>query len=202
MRAALAGLLEKSEAFEVVAHADGRVEAVRYANGHKPDVAIVGPYVAGADLPGQFDGSDGLISAIRAVSAATRFCMVVDGDHGADDMASALDAGVHGIVSVDAQPAEFIEAAGAIAAGSVHMPPALAVRMLTARRDETGPGLSPRETEVLKYVALGYTNNEIAGLLHLSVRTVETHRGHLSSKLSAHSRADLVRWALDRGLLR
>ena len=74
---------------------------------------------------------------------------------------------------------------------------------LATEQDGDGPpgGLSLREAEVLKLIALGYTNNEIAAQLYLSVRTIETHRAHIQSKLRLSSRAELVRYALDNGLL-
>jgi two-component system response regulator NreC len=61
--------------------------------------------------------------------------------------------------------------------------------------------LSEREVEVLRLIALGHTNAEIAGQLYLSVRTVESHRAHIQQKLRLSTRAELVRYALDRGLL-
>ena len=169
VRAALASLLNQSGAFEVVASASDTEEALRYANGHKPSLAIVGPYVAGVKQLGRSAGHEELVAAIRTVSKDTRVCMVVDDDHGVNEMSSGLDAGAHGVVSVDASPDGFVEAAVAIANGSLYLSPALAVRMLSAKREDAQAGLSARETEVLRDIALGHTNTEIAALLHLSV---------------------------------
>lgn len=81
------------------------------------------------------------------------------------------------------------------------IPPTVALRLL--RKDRSDPtSLSAREGEVLSGVASGFTNEELSGQLHLSVRTVESHRANIMGKLGLHSRADLVRYALDHGLLR
>jgi len=80
-----------------------------------------------------------------------------------------------------------------------------ATQRIGPAQPEPGPppdGLTEREFDVLRLLALGHTNTEIAAQLHLSVRTVEAHRAHLQRKLSRPSRAELVRYALDRGLLR
>ena len=89
-----------------------------------------------------------------------------------------------------------------VAGGGRYVNPELGARLVAAesqavRRD----GLSEREHEVLRLLALGYTNQEIAKQLVISVRTAETHRAHIMQKLGLSSRAELVRYALDRGLL-
>jgi DNA-binding CsgD family transcriptional regulator len=75
------------------------------------------------------------------------------------------------------------------------------VGLAALRRAVSGDGLSPRETEILRLIALGHTSVEIAGMLHLSRRTVETHRAHIHRKLEMRTRAELVRYALDRHLI-
>ncbi len=85
------------------------------------------------------------------------------------------------------------------------MHPALGARLIAAeseerKRAESDP-LSEREREVLRLLALGHTNQEIAALLYISVRTAETHRAHIMQKLGLSSRAELVRYALDHGLV-
>jgi DNA-binding NarL/FixJ family response regulator len=93
----------------------------------------------------------------------------------------------------------------AVAAGERYVHPALGARLVAAeaeerRRAEEDP-LSDREREVLRLLALGHTNQEIAKALYISVRTAETHRAHIMQKLRLSSRAELVRYALDNGLL-
>ena len=82
---------------------------------------------------------------------------------------------------------------------------ALGARLVTAEAEERahaeGDPLSDREREVLRLLALGHTNQEIAKMLYLSVRTVETHRAHIMQKLRLSTRAELVRYAIDEGLL-
>jgi two-component system response regulator NreC len=113
----------------------------------------------------------------------------------------ALSAGAIGYVLKEAADAELVEAVRRAAAGETYLNPALGARI--AREPPPGPpdDLSEREVEVLRLIALGHTNSEIAEQLFLSVRTVETHRSHIQQKLRVSSRAELVRYALQRGLV-
>jgi DNA-binding NarL/FixJ family response regulator len=92
-----------------------------------------------------------------------------------------------------------------VAAGGRYVNPALGARLVAAEADERARAeadpLSDREREVLRLLALGHTNQEIAKMLYISVRTAETHRAHIMQKLHLESRADLVRYALANGLL-
>jgi two-component system response regulator NreC len=117
----------------------------------------------------------------------------------------AFEAGASGYVMKEAADAEVVAAVRAVAQGERYLHPALGARLLAAdaeerRRAEDDP-LSEREREVLRLLALGHTNQEIARQLYISVRTAETHRAHIMQKLRLASRADLVRYALDQGLL-
>ena len=117
----------------------------------------------------------------------------------------AFDAGASGYVLKEAADSEVVGAVRAVARGEHYVHPALGARMIAAeaeerRRAEADP-LSDRESEVLRLLALGHTNQEIASQLYISVRTAETHRAHIMQKLHLESRADLVRYALSRGLL-
>jgi two-component system, NarL family, response regulator NreC len=87
------------------------------------------------------------------------------------------------------------------AEGQTYLQPELGARMAAEPVDERDHGLSEREVEVLRLIALGHTNNEIAEQLFLSVRTVETHRAHIQQKLGLSTRAELVRYALDNDLI-
>jgi two-component system response regulator NreC len=113
----------------------------------------------------------------------------------------ALNAGVLGYVLKDAADAELVEAVRRAAAGESYLNPRLGA--LIAAVPPPGPpgGLSEREAEVLRMIALGYTNGEIAERLYLSRRTVETHRTHIHQKLGLHSRAELVHYAHEHGLM-
>ncbi len=113
----------------------------------------------------------------------------------------ALDSGASGYLFKDSAHLELIEAVRAAAGGEQHLAPAVSAGLKSEDADEEKPVLSPRETEVLKLMALGHTNREIGEQLSLSVRTVETHRAHIQQKLGLSSRPDLTRYALANGLI-
>ena len=117
----------------------------------------------------------------------------------------AFAAGASGYVLKEAADTELVQAVREVAAGGRYLHPALGAKLVTAesderRRAEEDP-LSDREREVLRLLALGHTNQEIARMLYISVRTAETHRAHIMQKLRLTTRAELVRYAIDQGLL-
>jgi DNA-binding NarL/FixJ family response regulator len=117
----------------------------------------------------------------------------------------AFDAGASGYVLKEAADTEVVGAIRAVAAGERYVHPSLGAKLFAAeaeerRRAESDP-LSDREREILRLLALGHTNQEIAKMLFISVRTAETHRAHIMQKLQLGSRAELVRYALAQGLL-
>jgi len=114
-------------------------------------------------------------------------------------------AGASGYVLKEAADAEVVKAIREVAAGNRYVHPELGARLVTAdaeqkRRADADP-LSDREREVLELLARGYTNQEIAKRLYISVRTAETHRAHVMQKLHLGSRAELVSYALANGML-
>ena len=113
----------------------------------------------------------------------------------------ALDAGASGYLFKDSAHLELIEAVRAAAVGGRHLAAAVAAGLKNESAAEEQHLLSPRETDVLKLMALGHTNREIGDQLSLSVRTVETHRAHIQQKLGLTSRPDLTRYALAKGLI-
>ena len=117
----------------------------------------------------------------------------------------AFAAGAKGYVLKEAADAEVVGAIREVAEGRQYVHPALGARLVAADAEERARAeedpLSEREREVLRLLALGHTNQEIAGTLFLSVRTVETHRAHIMQKLRINTRAELVRYALAAGLL-
>jgi two-component system, NarL family, response regulator NreC len=115
----------------------------------------------------------------------------------------ALRAGATGYVLKEAADEELVAAVEAAVRGRGYLNPELAARVASAPPLETGPpdDLSEREAEVLTLIALGHTNAEIAEQLFLSIRTVETHRAHIQQKLRLSKRSELVRYALDKGLI-
>src|SRR5881392_453614 len=117
----------------------------------------------------------------------------------------AFAAGASGYVLKEAADAEVVQAVREVARGGRYVNPELGARLVAAetdalRRAEQDP-LSDREREVLRLLALGHTNQEIAKELFISVRTAETHRAHIMQKLGLASRAELVRYAMAQGLL-
>ncbi len=115
----------------------------------------------------------------------------------------AFTAGAHGYVLKDVSDTELIGAVHEVAAGRQYLHPALGARLAEAeaQRRLVDEELSEREREVAKLLALGYTNQEIAKMLYVSVRTAEAHRAHIMRKLRLVTRAELVRWAFEHGLV-
>jgi DNA-binding NarL/FixJ family response regulator len=117
----------------------------------------------------------------------------------------AFAAGASGYVLKEAADEEVVAAVREVAGGGSYVHPALGARMVAADAAERAAAkadpLSEREREVLRLLALGHTNQEIAGKLYISVRTAESHRAHIMQKLRLTTRAELVRYALSNGLL-
>lgn len=113
----------------------------------------------------------------------------------------ALEAGARGYVLKRAAEEELLAAIEVVAAGGTHMSAAVREGLRRVAEQPPQSDLTPREEEVLRLVARGHTNAEIAGALSLSVRTVETHRNHIQQKLSLSSRPELVRYALEHDLI-
>jgi len=193
VRSGLRLLLDAEADFEVVAEA-GDVEAARrYVRGHHPAVLILD-----LNMPG--GSSLEAIPVIRAESPDTQIVVLTMQEEPAFAR-QALSAGATGYVLKEAADSELVEAVRRAAVSETYLNPALGARI--AREPPPGPpdDLSEREVEVLRLIALGHTNSEIAQQLYLSVRTVETHRSHIQQKLRVSSRAELVRYALQRGLV-
>jgi DNA-binding NarL/FixJ family response regulator len=117
----------------------------------------------------------------------------------------AFASGASGYVLKEAADAEVVGAIREVARGGSYVHPSLGARLVAAdaeerRRADEDP-LSEREREVLRLLALGHTNQEIAKMLYISVRTAETHRAHIMQKLRLETRAELVRYALEQGML-
>jgi two-component system response regulator NreC len=185
VRPELRRLFESAPGLEIVAEAVDAESAVEAAVRHTP-----GALVLDLDRPGDISSLD-TIRAVQQASPGTRVIVLMAKDD-ARFARHALHAGAAACILVDLPGEDLIDA----------------VRRAATQRTETAqpePGppddLTEREFDVLRLLALGHTNTEIAAQLHLSVRTVEAHRAHLQRKLSRPSRAELVRYALDRGLL-
>jgi two-component system response regulator NreC len=192
VRNALRLLLDAEPDFEVVAEAGDADNAVRYVRGHKPTVLILD-----LNMPGR--ASLDAVPDIREASPNTEIVVLTMQNEPAFAR-RALQAGVRGYVLKEAADAELVQAVRSAAAGDTYLQPALGAR-LAASADRDGNELSDRERDVLRLIALGHTNAEVAEQLYISIRTVESHRAHIQQKLRLSSRAELVRYALEHGLV-
>ena len=194
VRSGLRLVLENEPAFEVVAEASDVDSARRYVRGHRPAVLVLD-----LNMPG--GSSLEAIPAIRKESPRTQIVVLTMQDEPAFAR-QALSTGALAYVLKEAADDELVEAVRRAAVGETYLNPKLGARV--AKEPAPGPpdDLSQREVDVLRLIALGHTNAEIAEQLFLSVRTVETHRSHIQQKLRLSSRAELVAYALDRGLIK
>jgi two-component system response regulator NreC len=192
VRGALKALLEGQEDLEVVGEAGDIASGRAVVAEKQPRVLVLD-----VNLP------DGLavdaVPELREDSPETAIVLLTM-ERDLTLARRAIDAGASGYLFKDAAHLELIKAVRAAAAGERHIGPRVAAG-LKDEADEDKPVLSPRETDVLKLMALGHTNREIGEQLSLSVRTVETHRAHIQQKLGLSSRPELTRYALANGLI-
>ena len=198
VRSGLRSLLESEEDLEVLAEAEDVNEAVRKVKGHKPQVLILDLM-----MPGGGDAGSAIDAIPKLRKASEKTQIVVLTMHAEPAYArAALRAGANGYALKEAAQTELVEAVRQVASGSTYIHPELGVRLAREPEDEAPPdGLSRREAEILGLVALGHTNAEIGERLFLSARTIEAHRGHIRQKLRLESQADLVRYAIEHGLI-
>jgi two-component system response regulator NreC len=194
VRRGLRMLLDGEPGLEVVAEASDAEGARRYVHGHHPDVVVLD-----IQMPG--GSSLDMVPTIRAESPDTQIVVLTMQDEAAYAR-QAMRAGVLGYVLKEAADEELVEAVRRAAAGQSYLNPKLGARVAAEPPPGLPDGLSQREVDVLEKIALGHTNAEIAGALYVSVRTVEAHRAHIQQKLVLSSRSELVRYALDHGLVK
>jgi two-component system response regulator NreC len=197
LRSGLRRVLDAESDIEVVGEAATADRAVFEALASKPDVVLMDVV-----MPGK-SGIEGMPAVLQAVPETKVLMLSMQDDP--HYVREAFEAGASGYVLKEAADTEVVGAVRAVAAGERYVHPALGARLVAAeaaerRRAEDDP-LSEREREVLRLLALGHTNQEIAKLLFISVRTAETHRAHIMQKLRLSSRAELVRYALENGLI-
>jgi two-component system response regulator NreC len=193
MRRSLRGVLDREDGVDVIAEAADLTTVVAHVRHLVPHVLVL-------VLSMQNGSSIETIHRLRAQIPETEI-VVLTMEQSPRFAQQAIDAGAVGFVLKDCADSELPVAVRQAAAGDEYVSPHVAVGLDARRRSVSGDGLSPRETEILRLIALGHTSTEIAGTLHVSRRTVETHRSHIHRKLSLSTRAELVQYALRRRLL-
>jgi len=197
VRTGLRLLLEREDDLEVVAEAGDADEGVRAARLEKPNVILLDVV-----MPGR-SGIEACAEMIAAAKGARVLVLSMQDDP--SYVREAFGAGASGYMLKEAADTELVQAVREVAGNGRYVHPTLGARLAqaeveAARRAATDP-LSDREREVLRLLALGHTNQEIAKQLYISVRTAETHRAHIMQKLGLGTRAELVRYALANGML-
>jgi two-component system response regulator NreC len=197
VRSGLRLLLESEDGIEVVGEAGTVRDAIFEVRVAKPEVILLDVVMPG------MSGIEGAPELLREAPGARLLVLSMQDDP--RYVREAFAAGVSGYVLKEAADTEVVHAVREVAAGGRYVHPALGARLATAEaeaqaRADEDP-LSDREREVLRLLALGHTNQEIAKMLFISVRTAETHRAHIMQKLRLSTRAELVRHAVEQGLL-
>jgi two-component system response regulator NreC len=197
VRSGLRLLLEREADLACVGEAANADDAIRRARDLKPDIVLLDVV-----MPGQ-NGIEATPEILAAAPSAKVLVLSMQDDP--TYVREAFSAGAMGYVLKEAADTEVVAAIREVAGGGRYVHPTLGARLALAEaeakaRVDDDP-LSEREREVLRLLALGHTNQEIAKMLYISVRTAETHRAHIMQKLRLSTRAELVRYALASGLL-
>jgi two-component system response regulator NreC len=197
VRAGLRLLIDAEKDMEAVGEAGSVREAVFEGRSLKPDLILMDVVMPGGS------GLEGIPQLLHERPETKILVLSMQDDP--RYVREAFAAGASGYVLKEAVDSEVVAAIREVARGGRYVNPELGARLVAAETDAARQAaedpLSEREREVLRLLALGYTNQEIAKQLFISVRTAETHRSHVMQKLRLGSRAELVRYAIDRGLL-
>ena len=197
VRSGLRHVLESEDDIEVVAEAGDMREAIFEARAHNPDVILMDVVMPDAS------GIEATPAVLKEAKDAKVLMLSMQDDP--RYVRESFAAGASGYVLKEAADSELVAAVRQVASGTRYVDPVLGARIAAAdaeaeRAAEEDP-LSDREREVLRLLALGHTNQEIAKTLFISVRTAETHRAHIMQKLRISTRAELVRYAIAQGFL-
>ncbi len=195
VRRGLRLVLEGEEDLTVVAEAGDVTDALRFVRAHRPRVLVLDLNMPGEPtlpaIPEFLAGSPDTAIVVLTMQDDPGFAR------------EALRAGARAYVLKEAADDELVEAIRAAARGETYLNPKLGARLAAEPDEPAAPpdDLTPREVDILRLIALGHTNGEIAKQLYLSVRTVETHRAHIQQKLRRTNRAELVKYALEHGFV-
>ena len=197
VRSGLRLLLDAEADIETVGEAPNADRAVFEAIELQPNIVLMDLVMP------EKGGIEGMPAVLEAVPTAKVLVLSMQDDP--RYVREAFAAGASGYVLKEAADSDLVAAVREVAKGGRYVHPALGARLIEAEQEERRRAaedpLSEREHEVLRLLALGQTNQEIAALLFISVRTAETHRAHIMQKLGLPNRAALVRYALAHGLL-
>ena len=194
VRAGLIALFEGEEDIEVAGEAADGTDALRLIGLREPDVVLMYLRLAG--------GTDGVEVTERVLRLPRPLRVLVLTTYETDgDIMRALDAGASGYLLKDSPPDRLFEAVRAAARGETVLSPHVAARLVRRVRDPL-PGVTPRETEILRLLARGAGNREIAEGLFITEATVKTHLQRIYAKLGVETRTAAVRVAVDRSLIR
>ena len=197
VRAGIRLVLETVEEIDIVGEAGDAREAVFEVRAKKPDVILMD-----VTMPGK-SGIEAIPDVLREAPDAKVLLLSMEDDP--KYVREAFGAGAAGYVLKEAADTEVVVAVLEVAGGGRYVHPPLGARLAAAEaeaeRAAADEVLSEREQEVLRLLALGHTNQEIAKMLYISVRTAETHRAHIMQKLRLGTRAELVQHAITHGML-
>jgi two-component system, NarL family, response regulator NreC len=193
VRRTLRLVLENEEDVDVIAEAVDLSAVMRHVGRHVPHVLVL-------DLRLPNGSSIEMIRQVRARFPETEV-VVLTMEDSPRFAQSAIDAGAIGFVLKDRADTELPTAVRLAAHGEKYVSPRVASGLEAVQRTTNGDRLTERETEIVRMIALGHTSAEVAGQLHLSRRTVETHRTRIYGKLGFKTRAELVQFALQRRLI-
>lgn len=198
LRAGLRTLLKAEPQLEVVGEAENGEEAILLAEQLKPDVILLD-----MSMP-NLNGIETTRRLLAKLPQTKVLILTAHEDYGL--VRETIQAGAAGYIIKRAAESELISAIRAVSRGELYVHPAMTRALLetpdaSLPKSEGNDLLTSRETEVLRLIAQGYTNRQIAEELKISVRTVETHRGNITGKLGLYSRVELLRFATQNGLL-
>lgn len=193
VRGGVVGLLGEEPDIEVVAEASSGDEAVLLASEHRPDVVLM-------DL--RMPGTDGVAATERIRSADPSIRVLVFTTYETDEnILGAIEAGASGYLLKASPAVELLAGLRAVAAGETVLGPSIAARLVSRVRQPTAPTLSARQLDVLRLVAAGRSNLEIATELFIGESTVKTHLGAIFERLDVNDRTRAVTRAMELGLL-
>ncbi|MEA4901796.1 response regulator transcription factor [Desulfitobacterium sp.] len=202
LRAGLKLLLNAETDIEVVGEASDGEEAITQVNILRPDLLLLD-----LTMP-KLNGVDCIEELMKIHPNLKILVLTMHDDE--EYLKAVLRVGAKGYVLKKAADVELLSAIRTVARGEMFIYPSMAAELVyrqlvspadTERKEKNVKLLSDRERDVLRYLALGHTNHEIADMLHVSIKTVETYKGRLMEKLEMRKRADLVRYALDHGII-